>query len=91
MKMIQTPGVSKIRMMLLSTPEGPKVRATVRLRPLSLKELVMSHLIAWDCINQYTIILNNPNHECSETTYTFGMSYENRLILVLLFSKICSC
>jgi hypothetical protein len=48
---------------------------------------IIYFVIAWDCINQHTIIRNNPNHEDRETTYTFGMSYGNILFL-LCFSLV---
>ena len=95
-KMIRTPAatpLSKIRRTPSSTPGGPRVReekilVTVRLRPLSRKEQAMYDLIAWDCMDQHTIISNNPNHERPATTYTFGMLYGNKLILLLLFSTL---
>lgn len=82
-KMIRTSSavtpLTKIRRTLSSTPGGSKFReekilVTVRMRPLSRKEQAMYDLIAWDCVDQHSIVFNNPNHERPATTYTFGIS-----------------
>ncbi|KAG2717810.1 hypothetical protein I3760_03G192400 [Carya illinoinensis] len=77
-KMVGTPAtpLSKIQRTLSCTPGGPKVReekilVTVRMRPLSRKEQAMYDLIAWDCIDDHTIVFKNPNHERTATTYSF--------------------
>lgn len=79
--MVGTPAtpLSKIQRNFSSTPGGPKVReekiqVTVRMRPLNRKEQAMYDLIAWDCLDEQTIIYKNPNQERPGTTYTFGMS-----------------
>ncbi|KAK6941238.1 Kinesin motor domain [Dillenia turbinata] len=67
---------SKIPRMPSSTP-GPsrvgeeKIFVTVRMRPLNRKEQEMYDLIAWDCVDDHTILLKTPNHECSTLQYTF--------------------
>ena len=79
--MIRTSAVTpltKIRRTLSSTPGGSKFReekilVTVRMRPLSRKEQAMYDLIAWDCVDEHSIVFNNPNHERPATTYTFGI------------------
>ncbi|KAK7816205.1 kinesin-like protein nack2 [Quercus suber] len=86
--MIRTSAVTpltKIRRTLSSTPGGSKFReekilVTVRMRPLSRKEQALYDLIAWDCVDEHSIVFNNPNHERSATTYTFDK----------VFSPTCS-
>ncbi|KAK7363351.1 hypothetical protein VNO77_05491 [Canavalia gladiata] len=58
------------------TPGGPKIqeekiRVTVRMRPLNRKEQAMYDLIAWDCLDEHTIVFKNPNQERPATPYTF--------------------
>lgn len=81
-KMLGTPAtpLSKIQRTPSCTPGGPKVReekilVTVRMRPLNRKEQAMYDLIAWDCIDDHTIVFKNPNHERTATTYSFGKCY----------------
>lgn len=70
---------SKIRRTPSSTPGGTKVTeenilVTVRVRPLSHKELAAYDLIAWDCTDEHTIVSRNLNHERHMNPYTFGIS-----------------
>ncbi|XP_059432302.1 kinesin-like protein KIN-7B [Corylus avellana] len=76
--MVGTPAtpLSKVHRTLSFTPGGPKIHeekilVTVRMRPLSRKEQAMYDLIAWDCIDEHTIVFKNPNHERTATTYAF--------------------
>ncbi|XP_054820843.1 kinesin-like protein KIN-7B isoform X5 [Prosopis cineraria] len=76
--MVGTPAtpLSKIQQNFSSTPGGPKVReekilVTVRMRPLNRKEQAMYELIAWDCLDEQTIVFKNPNQERPGTAYTF--------------------
>ncbi|KAK9274437.1 hypothetical protein L1049_021684 [Liquidambar formosana] len=77
--MVGTPAtpLSKIqRTTPASTPGGSKVReekilVTVRVRPLNRKEQALYDLIAWDCIDEQTIVFKNPNHERPIVSYTF--------------------
>ncbi|KAL5149304.1 Kinesin-like protein KIN-7B [Glycine soja] len=67
---------SKIQRNASGTPGGPKVReekirVTVRMRPLNTKEQAMYDLIAWDCLDEHTIVFKNPNQERPTTPYTF--------------------
>lgn len=80
--MVKTPTaatpLSKIRRKLADTPRGSKIReekirVTVRMRPLNRKEQAMYDLIAWDCLDDKTIVFKNPNQERPSTSYTFGM------------------
>ena len=81
MMMAGTPATpnSKIHRATFSTPGGSRVReekilVTVRLRPLNMREQAMYDLIAWDCLDENTIVFKNPNHERPANPYTFGMS-----------------
>ncbi|XP_050388060.1 kinesin-like protein KIN-7B isoform X2 [Argentina anserina] len=78
MMMAGTPATpnSKIRRTTCSTPGGSRVReekilVTVRLRPLNRREQAMYDLIAWDCLDENTIVFKNPNHERPANPYTF--------------------
>ncbi|KAL6224310.1 hypothetical protein ACLB2K_003165 [Fragaria x ananassa] len=67
---------SKIHRTICSTPGGSRVReekilVTVRLRPLNRREQAMYDLIAWDCLDENTIVFKNPNHERPANPYTF--------------------
>lgn len=84
--MVGTPAtpLSKIQRTPASTPSGSKVReekilVTVRVRPLNRKEQALYDLIAWDCIDEQTIVFKNPNHERPIVSYTFGISLTNTL------------
>ena len=95
MKMMPgTPAIplSKIRRNLYSTPGGSKVHeekilVTVRLRPLNRREQAMYDLIAWDCLDEHTIVFKNPNHERPANPYTFGISYIKSFIFFLCFHR----
>ncbi|QHO50099.1 Kinesin-like protein [Arachis hypogaea] len=58
--------MSKIQRNLLCTPGGgakfkeEKIRVTVRMRPLNRKEQAMYDLIAWECLDEHSIIFKNP-------------------------------
>ncbi|CAN6541322.1 unnamed protein product [Malus baccata var. baccata] len=67
---------SKVRRTPCSTPGGSKVSeekilVTVRLRPLNRREQALYDLIAWDCLDEHTIVFKNPNHERPSNPYTF--------------------
>ncbi|XP_020521637.1 kinesin-like protein NACK1 [Amborella trichopoda] len=69
---------SKIERTPLSTPGGPKAReekilVTVRVRPLSSKELAQRDQIAWECADDHTILFKNQSQErsSSQASYTF--------------------
>ena len=81
--------LSKIRTTPASTPGGTKVReekilVTVRVRPLSPRELAMYDLIAWECPDEQTIIFKSPSDERPSSSFTFGMatSFTNFLSFV---------
>lgn len=69
---------SKIKRSPACTPGGPKVReekilVTVRMRPLSSKELAAYDLVAWDVTDQTTIVSKNLYHDRHGGLYTFGI------------------
>ncbi|KAF9593644.1 hypothetical protein IFM89_024461 [Coptis chinensis] len=75
-----TPGTpaSKMDRTPASTPGGPKAReekivVTVRLRPLSKRELNLKDQVAWECVDDQTIIYKPPSQERSiaSASYTF--------------------
>ncbi|KAI4344655.1 hypothetical protein L6164_011854 [Bauhinia variegata] len=68
--------LSKIQRNQSSTPGRAKVRedkilVTVRMRPLNRKEQAMYDLIAWDCLDDHTIVFKNPNQERPTVPYAF--------------------
>ncbi|KAK3007046.1 hypothetical protein RJ639_017065 [Escallonia herrerae] len=72
---------SKIRKVTPTTPGGPKVSeekilVTVRVRPLSPKELAAYDLIAWDCTDENTIVSRNLNHERHTGPYKFDKVFD---------------
>lgn len=69
---------SKSRRTPASTPGGPKVQeekilVTVRVRPLSAKELAAYDLVAWEITDENTIVSKNLYHERHAGPYTFGI------------------
>ncbi|KAG8373871.1 hypothetical protein BUALT_Bualt11G0070400 [Buddleja alternifolia] len=72
---------SKIKGMLACTPGGPKVReenilVTVRMRPLSSKELASYDLVAWDIADGNTVVSKNLYHERHAGSYTFDKVFD---------------
>ncbi|CAH8383509.1 unnamed protein product [Eruca vesicaria subsp. sativa] len=73
--------LSKINRAYPSTPGGSRVReenilVTVRMRPLNSREHAIYDLIAWDCPDDHTIVLKNPNPERAAAKYSFDKVYE---------------
>eukprot|EP00258_Populus_trichocarpa_P021563 XP_024437582.1 kinesin-like protein NACK1 isoform X2 [Populus trichocarpa] len=67
---LRTPGTpaSKIDRTPATTPGGPKAKeekivVTVRLRPLNKKEQLAKDQIAWDCVDDHTIVFKPPPQE----------------------------
>ena len=96
--MVGTPAtpLSKVQRTLSFTPGGPKIHeekilVTVRMRPLSRKEQTMYDLIAWDCIDEHTIVFKNPNHERTATTHAFGICYTETVPYSLCFCLVFLC
>lgn len=78
---LKTPGtpVSKIVRTPVSTPGGSrakeeKIVVTVRLRPLNKREQLAKDQVAWDCINDYTVVYKPPAQEraAQPMSFTFG-------------------
>ncbi|CAH1448865.1 unnamed protein product [Lactuca virosa] len=72
---------TKIRRTPSSTPSGPriaeeKILVTVRIRPLTPRELSAYDLIAWDCTDENTVVSRNLNHERHNGTYTFDKVFD---------------
>ncbi|XP_065851046.1 kinesin-like protein NACK2 [Euphorbia lathyris] len=81
--MVGTPATpaSKIQRFPYSTPGGTKVReekirVTVRIRPLSRREQALYDLIAWECLDDQTIVFKNPNLERPATPYIFDKVFD---------------
>ncbi|KAJ4960066.1 hypothetical protein NE237_019976 [Protea cynaroides] len=77
---IRTPATpaSKIDRTPVSTPGGPKAKeekivVTVRLRPLSRREQSLKDQVAWECIDDHTIIFKPPPQErlVAPVSYSF--------------------
>lgn len=73
---------SKIEKTYVSTPGGSrsrkeKILVTVRLRPLSKKEQSQKDPVAWECIDDNTIVLKSFSHDRSNSSaqYTFGKDH----------------
>lgn len=78
---VRTPGTpsSKIERTPVSTPGGPKAKeekivVTVRLRPLSKREQLAKDQVAWECIDDNTIVYKPTPQERSAqpASFTFG-------------------
>ncbi|XVF48833.1 hypothetical protein PTKIN_Ptkin03bG0220100 [Pterospermum kingtungense] len=81
--MVGTPAtpLCKMQRTPATTPGGPKAReekilVTVRMRPLSQREQAMYDLIAWDCVDEHTIIFRNPNHERPAIQHSFDRVFD---------------
>ncbi|XP_021292101.1 kinesin-like protein NACK1 [Herrania umbratica] len=77
---VRTPGTpaSKIDRTPVTTPGGPKSKeekivVTVRLRPLSKREQLAKDQVAWDCVDEHTIVSKHPAQErtAQPTSFTF--------------------
>lgn len=75
---VSTP-TSKMDRTPVSTPGGPrakeeKIVVTVRLRPLSKREQLAKDQVAWECIDDTTIVYKPPPQERSAqpAPFTFG-------------------
>lgn len=76
-----TPASSKMERTPMSTPGGSRVKeekifVTVRVRPLSKKEQGLKDPVAWECIDDHTILYtaSSQDRSSSPASYTFGMS-----------------
>lgn len=78
---LRTPGTqaSKIDRTPATTPGGPKAKeekivVTVRLRPLNKKEQLAKDQIAWDCVDDRTIVFKPPPQEraAQPASFIFG-------------------
>lgn len=78
----RTPGTpdTKIEKTPVSTPGGPRAReekivVTVRLRPLNNREQLAKDQVAWECINDHTIVFKPlvQDRSVHSATFTFGI------------------
>ncbi|GMP33009.1 hypothetical protein CsSME_00006518 [Camellia sinensis var. sinensis] len=74
---------SKIDRTPVSTPGGTKVReekivVTVRLRPLNKREQLAKDQVAWECIDDNTIVYKPPAHDraTQPATFTFDRVFD---------------
>ncbi|KAF8390096.1 hypothetical protein HHK36_024618 [Tetracentron sinense] len=93
---VRTPGTpaSKIDRTPVSTPGGPKVReekivVTVRLRPLSNREQSVRDQVAWECIDDHTIVLKPPPQERSiqPASYTFDKVFGPACLTEMVYEE----
>ncbi|MQL97117.1 hypothetical protein Taro_029803 [Colocasia esculenta] len=58
-------------------PKEEKIFVTVRVRPLSKKELAMKDQVAWECVDENTIVSKSPSQDRSNSSalYTFGTEF----------------
>lgn len=91
---VKTPGTpaSKIDRTPVSTPGGPRARedkivVTVRLRPLNRREQLAKDQVAWDCIDDYTIMYKPPPNEraTQPASFTFGIHITNSKVSFMIF------
>ncbi|KAE8664312.1 Kinesin-like protein NACK2 [Hibiscus syriacus] len=76
-----TPG-NKIDKTPVTTPGGPKPKkekivVTVRLRPLSKREQLAKDQVAWECVDDHTIVSKHPSQERSAqpSSFTFDKAF----------------
>ncbi|KAI3754139.1 hypothetical protein L1987_53917 [Smallanthus sonchifolius] len=53
-----------------------KILVTVRIRPLTPRELANYELFAWDCTDHNTVASTNLNHDRHNSTYTFDRVFD---------------
>lgn len=66
-----------------------RILVSVRLRPLSEKEIARNEVSDWECINDSTIIFRNSLQERSmvPTAYSFGKKIYITFPMIVSFSK----
>ncbi|GMI84335.1 ARABIDOPSIS NPK1-ACTIVATING KINESIN 2, NPK1-ACTIVATING KINESIN 2, TETRASPORE [Hibiscus trionum] len=82
--MVGTPAtpLCKMQRTPATTPGGgakvreEKILVTVRMRPLNQREQAMYDLIAWDCVDDHTIVFKNPSHERPANQYSFDRVFD---------------
>lgn len=94
----RTPGTpaSKIDRTPVTTPGGPRLKeekivVTVRLRPLNKKEQLAKDQVAWDCVDDHTIVFKPPTPQdrtAQPASFSFGnfiAFIASSFLVVLLF------
>jgi hypothetical protein len=68
-----------------------KILVSVRLRPLSEKEIARGDLSEWECINDTTVIARSafPDRPSAPTAYSFGWCILS--LIFLLIHPSCAC
>ena len=90
---VRTPGTpsSKIDRTPVSTPGGgprareEKIVVTVRLRPLSKREQLAKDQVAWECIDDNTIVYKPTPQERAAQPASFTFGIQLHLCFVTLF------
>lgn len=94
---VRTPGTpaSKIDRTPALTPGGLKAKeekivVTVRLRPLNKKEQLAKDQVAWECLDDKTIVFKPPTQErtAQQTPFSFGKLSEN--FVPLYIEVVCA-
>lgn len=72
---MSTPTSTRVERTPVSTPGGPrteeKIFVTVRVRPLSKKEIALKDKVAWECIDDHTIVSCQDKSSLPASSYTF--------------------
>ncbi|XP_077221513.1 kinesin-like protein NACK1 isoform X2 [Tasmannia lanceolata] len=78
----------------LSTPGGPKVReekifVTVRVRPLSKREQALKDQVAWECVDDQTILFKTSSQERSSlpVSYTFDKVFGPACLTEMVYEE----
>jgi centromeric protein E len=88
---------SKIERTPMSTPtpggstrvKEEKIFVTVRVRPLSKKELALKDQVAWECDDNQTILYKGPPQDrAAPTSYTFGRLFSD-LFMTAYLKQLC--
>jgi centromeric protein E len=73
-----------------SRAKEEKIFVTVRVRPLSKKELAVRDDIAWECADSQTIMYKGPSQDrAAPASYTFGTISNNQFISNTSSIKLC--
>ncbi|KAE8736489.1 Kinesin-like protein NACK2 [Hibiscus syriacus] len=89
-----TPG-NKIDKTPVTTPGGPKPKeekivVTVRLRPLSKREQLAKDQVAWECVDDHTIVSKHPSQERSAqpSSFTFDKVFGPSCINEMVYEGV---
>ncbi|XP_022765764.1 kinesin-like protein NACK1 [Durio zibethinus] len=97
MMTVRTPGTpaSKIDRTPVTTPGGPKSKeekivVTVRLRPLSKREQQAKDQVAWDCVDDHTIVSKHPSQErtAQPSSFTFDKVFGPSCLTETVYEEV---